>query len=88
MERPLLGTLNWVLYSKTKRNWLLNLYLPLIKGPYTRPVYRVDCWPQSHHKLHPHQDEMVGPEADSYPKKLDLTHMIIYSIFQISWTFA
>ena len=39
-------------------------------------------------KPHSHQDEKMTSEVDSYPKMLDLTCMIIYSIFLISWTFA
>ena len=35
-----------------------------------------------------HQDKKTTSEIESYPKMLDLTCMIIYSVLLISWTFA
>lgn len=36
---------------------------------------------------HPCQDKMWASEIDSYPKTPNLTYLIIYNIFLISWTF-
>ena len=80
----------------TEGNWLLDSYFPLRKGPCTGLVYWEDCWPQNHlktmfkqrRKLYPQQDKKTTSEVDSYLEMPDLTHMIIYSVFLISWTFA
>ena len=39
-------------------------------------------------KIHSYQDETMTSEVNSLFKMLDLTHMIIYNVFLISWAFA
>ena len=82
------------MHSETKGKLSLGLYFPPKRSPAPdwsierAPDLKIPLKQHSEEKQHPHQAEKTTSGVHSYIKMPDQTHMIIYSVLLISWTFA